>query len=153
MSELSLFLLRVGFLALLWIFVVVAFGVIRSDLAGNPQSRVTRPQPKKAQKKAPSSRKAPRKLVVVAGALAGTSINLGDAQVTIGRADDCTLVVTDDYASNKHARLFPRDGQWLVEDLGSTNGTFLDRTKVTQPTAVGARVPIRVGKTVLELRR
>jgi pSer/pThr/pTyr-binding forkhead associated (FHA) protein len=152
-SELSLFLLRVGFLALLWIFVIVAFGVIRSDLAGNPQSRVPRPQPKKAPKKAPSSRKAPRKLVVVAGSLAGTSINLGDSQVTIGRADDCTLVVTDDYASNKHARLFPRDGQWLVEDLGSTNGTFLDRTKVTQPTAVGARVPIRVGKTVLELRR
>jgi pSer/pThr/pTyr-binding forkhead associated (FHA) protein len=152
-SELSLFLLRVGFLALLWIFVIVAFGVIRSDLAGNPQSRVARPQPKKAPKKAPSSRKAPRKLVVVAGSLAGTSINLGDSQVTIGRADDCTLVVTDDYASNKHARLFPRDGQWLVEDLGSTNGTYLDRTKVTHPTAVGARVPIRVGKTVLELRR
>ncbi len=153
MSELSLFLLRVGFLALLWIFVIVAFGVIRSDLAGNPQSRVPRPQPKKAPKKAPSSRKAPRKLVVVAGSLAGTSINLTETQVTIGRADDCTLVVTDDYASNKHARLFPRDGQWLVEDLGSTNGTFLDRTKVTQPTAVATGVPIRVGKTVLELRR
>ena len=103
--------------------------------------------------KKPSSRKAPRKLVVVAGALAGTSINLDDAPVTIGRANDSTLVLTDDYASTKHARVFLRDGQWLVEDLGSTNGTYLDRAKVTQPTPVGTGTPIRIGKTVLELRR
>jgi pSer/pThr/pTyr-binding forkhead associated (FHA) protein len=152
MSELSLFLLRAGFVALLWVFVIVAFGIVRSDLSGGAQARVVRPQPKKQVKK-PNSRKAPRKLVVVAGALAGTSINLGDAPVTIGRANDSTLVLTDDYASTKHARVFMRDGQWLVEDLGSTNGTFLDRAKVTQPTPVGTGTPIRIGKTVLELRR
>ncbi|MDQ1484847.1 MAG: hypothetical protein QOJ62_540 [Actinomycetota bacterium] len=153
MSELSLFLLRAGFLSLLWIFVIIAFGIVRSDLLGTPQARVARPQPKKPARKPPSSRKAPRKLVVVAGSLAGTSINLGDAPVTIGRANDSTLVLTDDYASTRHARVFPRDGQWLVEDLGSTNGTFLDRAKVTQPTPVGPGVPIRIGKTVLQLRR
>jgi len=152
MSELSLFLLRAGFVALLWVFVIVAFGIVRSDLSGGAQPRVVRPQPKKSAKK-PSSRKAPRKLVVVAGALAGTSINLGDAPVTIGRANDSTLVLTDDYASTRHARVFQRDGQWLVEDLGSTNGTFLDRAKVTQPTPVATGTPIRIGKTVLELRR
>jgi pSer/pThr/pTyr-binding forkhead associated (FHA) protein len=152
MSELSLFLLRAGFLALLWIFVIVAFGIVRSDLFGSAQARVQRPQPKKQQKPKPA-RKAPRKLVVVAGTLAGTSLNLGNAPVTIGRANDSTLVLTDDYASTRHARLFPRDGEWFVEDLGSTNGTFLDRTKVTQPTPVGQRTPIRIGKTVLELRR
>ena len=152
MSELSLFLLRAGFVALLWVFVIVAFGVVRSDLSGGAQPRVVRPQPKKPAKK-PSSRKAPRKLVVVAGALTGTSINLGDAPVTIGRANDSTLVLTDDYASTRHARVFQRDGQWLVEDLGSTNGTFLDRAKVTQPTPVATGTPIRIGKTVLELRR
>ena len=153
MSELSLFLLRAGFLALIWIFVIVAFGIVRSDLVGSPQARVARPQPKKAAKKPTSSRKAPRKLVVVAGTLNGTSISLGTAPVTIGRANDSTLVLTDDYASTRHARLFPRDGTWYVEDLGSTNGTFLDRSKVTQPTAVGTHMPIRIGKTVLELRR
>lgn len=152
MSELSLFLLRAGFLALLWIFVIVAFGIVRSDLFGGTKARVQRPQPKK-QPPPTRSRKAPRKLVVVAGALAGTSINLGEAPVTIGRANDSTLVLTDDYASTRHARLFPRDGEWFVEDLGSTNGTFLDRAKVTQPTPVGQRTPIRIGKTVLELRR
>ncbi len=98
-------------------------------------------------------RSAPQQLLVTAGALAGTSLGLTDQQITIGRADDATLVLSDDYASTRHARLFPQDGQWLVEDLGSTNGTYLDRQKVTQPTPVPIGVPIRIGKTVLELRR
>jgi pSer/pThr/pTyr-binding forkhead associated (FHA) protein len=92
-------------------------------------------------------------MVVTAGPLAGTTIDLADSQITIGRADDATLVLSDDYASTRHARLFPQDGQWLVEDLGSTNGTYLDRQKVTRPIPVPVGVPIRIGKTVLELRR
>ncbi|MBO0776685.1 MAG: FHA domain-containing protein, partial [Actinobacteria bacterium] len=90
---------------------------------------------------------------VTAGTLAGTTLPLGPHQITIGRSNDATLVLADDYASSRHARLFPQDGQWIVEDLGSTNGTYLDRQKVTQPTPVPAGVPIRIGKTVLELRR
>ncbi|MDQ1727037.1 MAG: hypothetical protein QOK14_1082, partial [Frankiaceae bacterium] len=73
--------------------------------------------------------------------------------VTIGRADDSTLVLDDTYASTRHARLVQRDGQWYVEDLGSTNGTYLDRTRVTGPMPVPVGVPIRIGKTALELRR
>jgi pSer/pThr/pTyr-binding forkhead associated (FHA) protein len=99
------------------------------------------------------SRASPQQLLVTAGSLAGTSLGLSDQQITIGRADDATLVLSDDYASTRHARLFPQDGQWLVEDLGSTNGTYLDRQKVTQPTPVPIGVPIRIGKTVLELRK
>ena len=95
----------------------------------------------------------PQRLLVTGGSLAGTSIGLTDQQITIGRANDATLVLSDDYASSRHARLFPQNGQWIVEDLGSTNGTYLDRQKVTQPTPVPAGVPIRIGKTVLELRR
>ena len=152
MSELSLFLLRAGFLALIWIFVIVAFGIVRSDLVGSPQARVARPQPKKAAKKPTSSRKAPRKLVVVAGTLNGTSISLGTAPVTIGRANDSTLVLTDDYASTRHARLSPRGSEWYVEDLGSTNGTYLDRAKVTTAVRVPMGTPVRIGKTVIELR-
>ena len=90
---------------------------------------------------------------MTAGALAGTTLDLTGQQITIGRADDATLVLNDDYASTRHARLFPQDGQWIVEDLGSTNGTYLDRQKVTQPTPVPVGVPIRIGKTVLELRK
>ncbi len=91
-------------------------------------------------------------MVVTAGALAGTKITLGEQSITIGRAEDSTLVITDDYASARHARLLPRAGQWLLEDLGSTNGTYLDRDKVTGPTPVPLGVPIRIGRTALELR-
>lgn len=89
---------------------------------------------------------------MTAGALANTRITLGSQAVLIGRADDSTLVLTDDYASERHARLSPRGDDWYVEDLGSTNGTYLDRTKVTTAVRAPINTPIRVGKTVIELR-
>jgi pSer/pThr/pTyr-binding forkhead associated (FHA) protein len=158
MSELTLTLVKLGYLAVLWLFVLSAVSVMRSDLFGSRlrQQRATRgPVPRAAPRpaKPPKRRNAPRKLVVTGGSLVGTSVSLGDVPVTIGRAQDSTVVLDDDYASSRHARLFPRDGQWLVEDLGSTNGTYLDREKVTAPTAVPLGVPIRIGKTVLELRK
>lgn len=70
----------------------------------------------------------------------------------IGRADDSTLVLTDDYASTRHARLSPRGSDWYVEDLGSTNGTYLDRSKVTTAVKVPIGTPVRIGKTAIELR-
>jgi pSer/pThr/pTyr-binding forkhead associated (FHA) protein len=72
--------------------------------------------------------------------------------VLIGRADDSTLVLTDDYASTRHARLSQRGAEWYVEDLGSTNGTYLDRAKVTTAVRVPMGTPVRIGKTVIELR-
>jgi hypothetical protein len=163
MNALTLTLLRLAFLAVLWLFVIAAVGVVRTDMFGPSMSaRQQRRQRKAQQQRArpprqprPSrpGRGSPQRLLVTAGALAGTSIDLSDQQITIGRANDATLVLDDDYASSRHARLFPQDGQWIVEDLGSTNGTYLDRQKVIQPMPVPAGVPIRIGKTVLELRR
>ena len=161
MSNLTLLLIRLAFLAVLWLFVIAAVGVVRTDLFGSSRAgRQRRRQRKQPQVKAPrpprpgrTSRGTPQRLLVTAGGLAGTSIGLTDQQITIGRANDATLVLNDDYASTRHARLFPQDGQWIVEDLGSTNGTYLDRQKVTQPTPVPPGVPIRIGKTVLELRK
>jgi pSer/pThr/pTyr-binding forkhead associated (FHA) protein len=162
MNALELTLIRIGFLAVLWLFVIAAVGVVRTDLFGQVTRRRRRtspgqrpvPRPAPAVSRPPRPPKAtPQQLLVTAGALAGTSLGLTDQQITIGRADDATLVLADDYASTRHARLFPQDGQWLVEDLGSTNGTYLDRQKVTAPTPVPIGVPIRIGKTVLELRR
>jgi pSer/pThr/pTyr-binding forkhead associated (FHA) protein len=158
MNALELTLIRIGFLAVLWLFVIAAVGVVRTDLFGQVSQRRKRAsaaQPSRPAKTKPprTTRAAPHQLLVTAGALAGTSLGLTDQQITIGRADDATLVLSDDYASTRHARLFPQDGQWLVEDLGSTNGTYLDRQKVTRPTPVPVGVPIRIGKTVLELRR
>jgi hypothetical protein len=161
MSTLTLLIIRLAFLAILWLFVIAAVGVVRTDLFGSSRPgrqrrRQRKPPPVKTPRPARAGRPArgtPQRLLVTAGGLAGTSIGLTDQQITIGRANDATLVLHDDYASTRHARLFPQDGQWIVEDLGSTNGTYLDRQKVTQPTPVPPGVPIRIGKTVLELRR
>src|SRR5262249_59302691 len=111
-------------------FVIAAVGGGRTALFGQArQGRQRRRQRKPQQPKPPRPPKAgrpgrgtPQRLLVTAGGLAGTSIGLSDQQITIGRANDATLVLHDDYASTRHARLFPQDGQWVVEGLGSTNG-------------------------------
>jgi pSer/pThr/pTyr-binding forkhead associated (FHA) protein len=160
-----------GFLAVLWLFVIVAVQVIRSDLFGTrvtqrasrraeaggrpPQQRQQQP----AQQQQPpqnnrARRGAPTKLVVSEGSLTGTTVALQGQTITLGRAHDSTIVLDDDYASSRHARIYPdRDGQWIVEDLGSTNGTYMDRNRLTTPTPIPLGAPIRIGKTVIELRK
>ncbi|WP_067451059.1 FHA domain-containing protein FhaB/FipA [Actinomadura macra] len=167
MSPFTLTLIKLAFLAVLWLFVIAAVGVIRADLFGSKAAskaatRSAQPsRPAKAAKQPKAQRApqrgaqhgAPTKLVVVQGERAGTVIDLTGVPITIGRANDATLVVTDDYASSRHARLYAQDGQWIVEDLGSTNGTYLGRTKVSRPMPVPPGVPVRIGKTVIELRK
>ncbi len=157
-STLVLSVMKYGLLLLLWLFVISAVRVIRSDLFGTATRggsvvRVGRTGREKVSGQAGRLRSQARRLVVTEGALAGTSIDLGDDPVTIGRADDSTLVITDDYASSQHARLVPTDGAWTLEDLGSTNGTYLGQAKVGRPVVVPIGAQIRIGKTVLELRR
>jgi len=156
-SELTLTVIRLGFLAVLWLFVLTAVSVMRSDLFGTraPRQPVAGKTPKapKPAKQPKPKKGVPGRLVVTHGSLAGTTVSLAQAPVTLGRAPDSTLVLDDDYASSRHARLFPDNGRWLVEDLGSTNGTYLDRHRVTGPTLVPMGVPIRIGKTVMELRK
>ncbi|MEV6167808.1 FHA domain-containing protein [Streptomyces sp. NPDC051954] len=170
MSELTLTVMRLGFLAVLWLFVIVAVQVIRSDLFGTRVtqrgSRREAGRAQQAQRQAPPQqrqqqpaagrqrRNAPTKLVVSEGTLTGTTVALQGQTITLGRAHDSTIVLDDDYASSRHARIYPdRDGQWIVEDLGSTNGTYLDRSRLTTPTPIPLGAPIRIGKTVIELRK
>ncbi|MCW2888160.1 MAG: hypothetical protein JWL58_5022 [Streptosporangiaceae bacterium] len=169
MSPITLTLVKVAFLAVLWLFVIAAVGVMRADLFGSKAATKAarprtvkpakppkpRPQPASAAQSAAhrAGRGGPGRLVVTEGPRAGTTIDLGQVPITIGRANDATLVVIDDYASSRHARIFEQGGQWIVEDLGSTNGTYLGRTKVTQPMPIQPGVPIRIGKTVIELRK
>ncbi|RBY92622.1 FHA domain-containing protein [Blastococcus sp. TF02A-30] len=151
MAEIVVQAFRFGFLLLLWLFIFAAFRVVRADLFGGRAGRVAAVPPRAGA--APKKRgKGPRTLVVTAGPLAGTKITLGDQPILIGRADDSTLVLTDDFASSRHARLTNRGGQWYVEDLGSTNGTYLDQQRVQGPLLVGPGQPIRIGQTALELR-
>jgi pSer/pThr/pTyr-binding forkhead associated (FHA) protein len=169
MSELTLTVMRLGFLAVLWLFVIVAVQVIRSDLfgtrvtqrgsrreAGRQQQAARQAPPPQRQQSGGGrrGRNAPTKLVVTEGTLTGTTVALQGQTITLGRAHDSTIVLDDDYASSRHARIYPdRDGQWIVEDLGSTNGTYLDRSRLTTPTPIALGAPIRIGKTVIELRK
>jgi pSer/pThr/pTyr-binding forkhead associated (FHA) protein len=153
-SALALQLIRFGFLVLLWLFVLATVRVIRADLRTAGQPRVATPPARRrrsAQPAAPAPR-GPTQLVVTEGGLAGTRIGLTGAPVLIGRANDSTLVLTDDYASTRHARISRQDGMWVVEDLGSTNGTYLGPRKLDGPVPMEMGVPLRIGKTVLELR-
>jgi pSer/pThr/pTyr-binding forkhead associated (FHA) protein len=155
-----LFLLRAAILVLLWAFVIAAIVAVRHDVFGSrraaPAGTGGRTAPPRAKEKPAAPRKKtrglPRQVVVVEGQLAGQTFPLSDAPVTIGRADDSTITLTDDYASTRHARLVPRGDEWVLEDLGSTNGTYIDRDRVTSATPVTSGVRIRIGKTVLELR-
>jgi pSer/pThr/pTyr-binding forkhead associated (FHA) protein len=165
MSELTVTLLRLGYLVLLWAFVLSAIGVLRRDLYGTRivnRRRPGRPAPAPAAGATPAAPAAPEKprgrrggptrLVVTEGPLRGTTLPLGTSAVLIGRAPSCTLVLDDDYSSSRHARVFPEGGQWLVEDMGSTNGTFLDEQPVTGAMPVRAGSQIRIGQSVLELQ-
>lgn len=159
-SALALQLMRFGFLAALWLFVLAAMRVIRSDLRTSGQPRIAVPPPARRRGKggtgpAPATRPAPgapTHLLVTEGGLTGTRIGLTGAPVLIGRANDSTLVLEDDYASTRHARISLQDGVWVVEDLGSTNGTYLGQRKIDGPVQLDVGVPLRIGKTVLELR-
>jgi pSer/pThr/pTyr-binding forkhead associated (FHA) protein len=176
MSELTLTVMRLGFLAVLWLFVIVAVQVIRSDLfgtkmtqraattarrGGNPNtarqpSGAAAPQQRQQAPAQPRQRRgAPTHLVITQGSLAGTTVALQGQTITLGRAHDSTIVLDDDYASSRHARIYPDQnaGAWVVEDTGSTNGTFLDNMRLTSPSPLQPGSAIRIGRTVIELRK
>lgn len=160
MTEFGLTLLRLSFLAGLWLFVIVTVLILRRDLAQPRESRPAtvgaprRTRPARAPKAAKATkipRSAGPSLAVIEGPLSGTVIPLGSSQITLGRAPDSTIVIDDDFASSRHARVYPSEGAWIVEDLGSTNGTWIDRTRITSPTALPPGAPLRIGRTTLQL--
>ena len=171
MSELTLTVVRLGLLALLWLFVFSIVGVLRGDLYGTRVLTRRRPKPlarsageavkpspsvtRAAVPKAPrgSGRHIPHALTVTAGSMTGTTVTLQATGILLGRNPECTLVLDDDFASGRHARIFRRDDRWFVEDLGSTNGTFLGASKLTKPMPVEVGSTVRIGKTIFELRK
>jgi pSer/pThr/pTyr-binding forkhead associated (FHA) protein len=100
-----------------------------------------------------SAKRIPTTLAVTEGSLAGTTLSLMEAGVLLGRNPECTLVLDDDFASGRHARIFRRDGGWFVEDLGSTNGTYMGSSRLTEATPVEVGSTLRIGKTIFELRK
>ena len=158
MSELTLFLIRFAYLAILWIFVLSAISVIRTDMFGArmPSGGATPPRSERRQKapKAPAKRRgSPTHVAVVEGANAGDRADLAHAPILIGRGPDAAIRLDDDYVSTRHARIASAEDQWFVEDLGSTNGTYVGSARITQPTTLSLGTQVRIGKTILELRK
>lgn len=155
MSELAFTLARFGFLALLWVLVLLVLRTLRRDVApGSPRSLSLRRSGEKTTSKpaARSRRRQASRLVITEGPLAGSTVPLSPTSITIGRSPSCTLVLEDSYASSRHARIFPKDGTWWLEDLDSTNGTTLAGQSVTGTAELSVGVPVRIGQTTLELR-
>jgi len=160
MSELTLLLIRFAYLAILWIFVLSAISVVRSDMFGarvdstpRAERRSQKKAPRNAAKTARRPRGAPTHVAIVEGANADEKISLDDAPLLIGRGSDAAIRLDDDYVSTRHARIAASGDQWFVEDLGSTNGTYIGSQRLTQPTTLQLGTQIRIGKTILELRK
>ncbi len=160
MGELTLFVLRIGFLVMLWVFVFIIVFALRGDLFG---SRVRKmPAPASAPPLAPVRAKpvtAPQsggvasRLVITAGAKEGLELPLAGDLLSIGRSSESNLIIRDDYTSTHHARLLLGEKGWMIDDLDSTNGTFLAGDRVTKPSLVPLNTPVTIGTTTFELRR
>ena len=160
MQELTLMLIKFAYLAILWIFVLGAISVIRSDMfgarvdtAGGPSRAEQRAAQKQARKPAKPPRGTPSKVVVVDGPSAGASAPIDGEPILVGRGADAAIRLDDDYVSTRHARIGSSGGTFYVEDLGSTNGTYIGSQRITQATAIQLGSRVRVGKTTLELKK
>jgi pSer/pThr/pTyr-binding forkhead associated (FHA) protein len=161
MSELTLVLIRFAYLAILWIFVLSAISVIRSDMFGARVAREGGGKERRAAKAAAKTRSKPSKprrgtptaVAIVEGGNKGEVIPLDKAPLLIGRGNDAAIRLDDDYVSTRHARIGASGDQWYVEDLGSTNGTYVGNARISQPTAISLGTQIRIGKSILELRK
>lgn len=193
-GELTLLVIRLVFLAIMWIFVFSIVYALRSDLfgsrsrdyqqamaqsrqqtfaaasdgprpsqnptpapapAGAPAAAASQPQAAKPQQAPPPTAGGPQrltKLVITSGPKRGFEIELGTEPLSIGRARDADVCIQDDYTSTRHARLLNWDGAWMLQDLDSTNGTFINGERVSQPVELRSGVPVRIGTTTFELR-
>lgn len=173
MTELTLLLLRIGFLVLLWFFIFAVVYSLRADLFGvrarkMPEAAVASAAPAASAPVTAPAPKAPRpqssggepattqtvsKIIITTGPKAGLEIPLGSEPLTIGRSRESGLVIRDDYTSSHHARLVLWGDQWMIQDMDSTNGTWHDGDKVANPVPIRVGAPIKVGATTFELRK
>lgn len=157
MSEIAVTVIKVLFLALLWLFILSAVSVIRSDLFGRAVPTADQPQPQELenppppQKKVKRPRGEPRIFVITQGNQAGESAPLSDGVIMIGRGADCQVILDDDYVSTRHARVVANENGIYAEDLGSTNGTYVNGQRITAPTTITLSDTVRIGKTIMKL--
>ena len=143
--------LKYAFIALIYFFVYRAIRSVASDVVAG---RKERKAGGRAESRAVRTRgRSPQTVVVKDDAGHKLSSHRLNGTLQVGRADACHIKLEDTYVSNFHARIYPKNGTWHVEDLGSTNGTYLNRQRVSGSVELQAGDEVRVGKTTLELRR
>jgi pSer/pThr/pTyr-binding forkhead associated (FHA) protein len=157
-SEQLLFVLKLCLLALLYLFFFRVLRAVWAEIktpapAGTAAAARPPTSARQARKEAKqqAKRAVPQLVVVEPADQRGRAYPLGN-ETTLGRAAGCQITVDDNFVSQLHARVFARDGRFLVEDLGSTNGTYLNRQKVGGPMVLSPGDRLQVGNTVLELR-
>jgi len=153
MPDLFVLGLKIGFLALMWLFILFAGSIIRTDLFGRKVSvteleAVAGGMPPASRKQRRAEKKWPKTLMVTHGPQAGARLALGNG-ITIGRASDCQLILDDDYVSTRHARIVRGPEGYVVEDLNSTNGTFVNNQPVVAPVAFDVGDSLRIGRTIM----
>lgn len=178
MSELTLIIIKIGFLALLWLFIFIVLYSLRSDLFGPRLTQLQQVAVRSARSReagaAPAGADAPttvterapaptapgkaasgqaRRIVITSGPKAGLELELPETGLTIGRSSGSGLQIKDDYTSTAHAKIARWRDQWVVQDLGSTNGTFVEGKRISESTPVQVGSSVRIGTTTFELRR
>ena len=159
MSDLIVLALKLAFLAALWLFILFVANIIRTDLFGRKLSATElatagalatgEPVPKLSKR---AERRLPKTLKITHGPQAGVTLPLGQP-ILIGRATDCQLLLDDDYVSTRHARITLGLSGYQVEDLGSTNGTFVNNQRIGVPTPIGPTDGVRIGRTQMVLEK
>ena len=157
MSEAVLTVLKFCFLALLYLFL---YRVVRLTLrelrapavtAGGPAAPAAAPAPPRRERKAA---RGGLRLRIVEPAGRKDETHAIDRELTVGRGAGCAIVLGDDtYASQLHARLFQQNGEGYVEDLGSTNGTYVNGKAITGATRLRRGDQVQFGQTVVEIVR
>ncbi|MCA1833482.1 MAG: FHA domain-containing protein [Actinomycetota bacterium] len=142
--------LKYAFIALVYFFVYRAIRAVGVEIAGRKDGRRAVPR---SESRTKGKGRAPQAVVVKDDDGRKIGSHRLSSTIQIGRAEACHIRLDDTYVSNFHARLYPKDGAWHVEDLGSTNGTYLNRQRVTGSVEIQAGDEVRVGKTTLELKR
>lgn len=158
MSEQLLFVLKLCLLALLYLFFYRVVRAVWAELKSPqsapiaaPAASAAKPSRKDRKRDKAVATRSPSRLVVAEPASRkGTFYDLG-VEATVGRAAGCQIPIDDSFVSQLHARVFQRDGTWFLEDLGSTNGTLLNKRKVGAPVPLRKGDRIQIGNTVLEL--
>jgi pSer/pThr/pTyr-binding forkhead associated (FHA) protein len=142
--------LKIVFLALLYFFIYRAIRSVVVELRPPGRAPAGRDRPAAKSK---GGRKAPRSVVILDDHGAKVDSRRLDGVLQVGRAEACQVRLSDTYASSFHARIYSKDGSWYVEDLGSTNGTYLNQRRITVPAELRAGDRVRIGKTTLDFRR